>query len=68
MFETGKKLLNEIVSKGYDAFIVGGTVRDIAMNCKDIHDADIATNMPINVIKENYKTVEYGGGEKHGTS
>lgn len=67
MFETGKKLLNEIVSKGYDAYIVGGTVRDIAMNCKDIHDVDIATNMPINVIKENYKTVEYGGGEKHGT-
>ena len=58
MFETGKKLLNEIVSKGYDAFIVGGTVRDIAMNCKDIHDVDIATN----IIKENYKTVEYGGG------
>lgn len=67
MFETGRKLLSEIISKGYNAYIVGGTVRDIAMNCKDIHDVDIATNMPIDAIKKSYKTVEYGGGEKHGT-
>lgn len=63
----GVKLMKLINSLGYQAYIVGGAVRDIAMGDKNIHDVDIATNMPIDKIKENFRTIEYGGGEKHGT-
>lgn len=63
----GVKLLAEIKSCGYDAYVVGGSVRDIVMGSSDIHDIDIATNMPIDVIKGKWKTIEYGGGERHGT-
>lgn len=67
MLDLGKKLLCEITEAGYEAYIVGGAVRDIVMGKTDVHDVDIATNMPIEKIKEAYHTVEYGGGEKHGT-
>jgi tRNA nucleotidyltransferase/poly(A) polymerase len=67
LLDLGKKLLCEITEAGYEAYIVGGAVRDIAMGKTDIHDVDIATNMPIEIIKQMYHTVEYGGGEKHGT-
>lgn len=63
----GVKLMKLINSLGYQAYIVGGAVRDIAMGDKNIHDVDIATNMPIDKIKDNFRTIEYGGGEKHGT-
>ena len=63
----GIDLMKDIVSQGYEAYIVGGTVRDIAMGSTNIHDIDISTNMPIEEIKKRYRTVEYGGGEKHGT-
>lgn len=63
----GIDLMKDIVSQGYEAYIVGGTVRDIAMGSTNIHDIDISTNMPIEDIKNHYRTIEYGGGEKHGT-
>lgn len=63
----GVELMNKITKMGFDAYVVGGAVRDIAMGDDNIHDIDIATNMPIEQIKDNFKTVEYGGGEKHGT-
>lgn len=66
LFYSGMQLMEEIVSMGYSAYIVGGCVRDIIMG-KNPHDIDIATNMPIGVIKKHYKTIEYGGGERHGT-
>lgn len=65
-FYKGLELLKEITSMDFSAYIVGGTVRDILMHEKP-HDVDIATNMPIDIIKKHYKTIEYGGGEKHGT-
>jgi len=67
MVQSGVKLMKEINDAGYEAYIVGGAVRDIAMGDTNIHDIDIGTNMPIADIKKRYKTVEYGGGEKHGT-
>lgn len=63
----GISLMREIVAMGYEAYIVGGTVRDLAMGDDNIHDIDIATNLPINEIKKKWRTIEYGGGEKHGT-
>ena len=62
----GTELMTEIMHMGYTAYIVGGCVRDMLMG-KLPHDVDIATNMPIDVIKQHFKTIEYGGGERHGT-
>jgi len=62
----GTELMKEITSMGYSTYIVGGCVRDLLMG-KTPHDIDIATNMPIDVIKQHYNTIEYGGGERHGT-
>lgn len=67
MVRTGVELMNKINKMGFDAYVVGGAVRDIAMGDSHVHDIDIATNIPIEEIKKNFKTVEYGGGEKHGT-
>ena len=63
----GVELMRGINGLGFEAYVVGGAVRDISMGDKDVHDIDIATNMPIEEIKKHFKTVEYGGGEKHGT-
>lgn len=67
MVQSGVEVMNKINSMGFEAYVVGGAVRDIAMGDENVHDIDIATNMPIETIKKNFKTVEYGGGEKHGT-
>ena len=46
-----KEILKKIIDKGYDAYVVGGYVRDklLGINSKDV---DIATNMPFNELKE----------------
>lgn len=67
MVQSGVELMNKVNAKGFEAYVVGGAVRDIAMGDANVHDIDIATNMPIETIKKNFKTVEYGGGEAHGT-
>lgn len=67
MVSVGVSLMKQIESFGFEAYIVGGAVRDIAMGDTDVHDIDIATNMPIETIKSKFKTYEYGGGERHGT-
>lgn len=67
MVQHGVEIMKLINGFGYEAYVVGGAVRDIAMGDKNVHDIDIATNMPIAEIKSKFKTVEYGGGERHGT-
>lgn len=67
MVVNGVALMRDICSRGYEAYIVGGAVRDLAMGDNSMHDIDIATNMPIDMIKEAYTAIEYGGGERHGT-
>ena len=58
------KLLNE---KGYDAFIVGGAVRDILLK-QDVYDYDITTNADPNAIKLVFSDyAKYDVGRKHGT-
>ena len=54
-----KEVLNKIISNGYDAYLVGGYVRDklLGINSNDI---DIATNMPFKDVKELFKyDIEY---------
>lgn len=69
---SGAGLCNKIASYGYEAYLVGGCVRDMVMENldlvehADIHDVDIATNMPIELLKKNFKT-NSNNGEAHGT-
>ncbi len=60
-------VLDRLHSLGYEAFLVGGFVRDIIMN-KSPHDADITTNALPEKVKEAFfdcKVIETG--IKHGT-
>ena len=66
MLKFGISLMKDVNNYGYESYIVGGAVRDIVMGDFDIHDIDIATNMPIDQIKKHFKTYDMGG-EKHGT-
>ena len=69
---SGMDLCRVIVQKGYEAYLVGGCVRDMIMqrlgmsDKTDIHDVDIATNMPIELLQHNFKTAS-NNGEAHGT-
>ena len=57
-------LLNE---KGYEAFVVGGAVRDLLLD-KDVYDYDITTNASPNAIRMVFADYNrYDLGRKHGT-
>ncbi len=57
--------INTLKNAGYEAFVVGGAVRDMLMQITP-HDYDIATNARPNEIKNLFqKTIPTG--EKHGT-
>lgn len=53
MLITAKEILKEINSLGYEAYIVGGAVRDYCMQ-KPLHDIDIATNAPFDILKNHF--------------
>lgn len=60
-------IINRIHEAGFEAFVVGGCVRDFLLG-KPIHDWDIATSAKPEELKSifsNYKRIEFG--EKHGT-
>lgn len=53
--DKGLKLIEKINNLGYKAYIVGGAVRDHILGYDPI-DIDITTSMPIDEIKNNFKT------------
>lgn len=60
-------VLDRIKENGYEAYIVGGAVRDLYLD-REIHDIDINTNMLPDEIKEMFSDYEQSNrGEKHGT-
>lgn len=61
----GFRLCEVIRDFGYDAYLVGGCVRDILFN-KHVHDVDVATNMPMNELNNKFYC-QSNNGEKHGT-
>lgn len=69
---TGLKLARAIVELGFDAYLVGGCVRDLVrwklgLDAEpDIHDVDLATNMPAVELAKHFRTAS-NNGEKHGT-
>ncbi len=51
MRELGLEIINKLCDKGYDAYIVGGYVRDSLLGIKS-NDIDITTNAKPKEIKE----------------
>ena len=71
--QKGVELCRQINGHGYEAYIVGGCVRDIVLWHKagekgdpKVHDVDIATNMPIEELYDTFKCTS-NNGEAHGT-
>lgn len=70
--ERGLRLVREIESCGYTACIAGGCVRDLVRwqvslsHSPEIHDVDIATNMPMDALRERFRCAS-NNGEEHGT-
>ena len=64
--------MGEISKRGYEAYIAGGAVRDLVRhhlhmaNANEVHDVDIATNMPIEELKQAFRC-DSNNGEAHGT-
>ncbi|MBB1079093.1 CCA tRNA nucleotidyltransferase [Limosilactobacillus sp. STM2_1] len=65
IFEPARPVLQKIEAAGYEAYFVGGCVRDTILH-DDIHDIDIATSAYPSEIKEIFnRTVDTG--IEHGT-
>ncbi len=65
MMHSAVSILDIISNRGYQAFIVGGSVRDIIMN-REINDIDITTNMPMKVLELIFKTHDIGKSKDFG--
>ncbi|MBM7604398.1 tRNA nucleotidyltransferase (CCA-adding enzyme) [Metabacillus crassostreae] len=64
-FIEAKPILEKLISSGYQAFYVGGSVRDLLLE-REIGDVDIATSAKPNEIKKLFrKTIDVGA--EHGT-
>ena len=59
--------LNNLIAYGFEAYCVGGCVRDILLGCMP-HDWDIATSALPNDVKTVFSDYPvFLTGEKHGT-
>lgn len=58
-------ILTELEKMGGSAYIVGGAVRDLVLG-NDMHDVDIATNVPIEKINSKFKTHDIGQSKSFG--
>ena len=66
MLKSAVKVLEKITSKGFKAYIVGGSVRDLILG-SDVHDVDIATNCPIDVLEKLFgRTYDIGQSRDFG--
>lgn len=59
-------ILNKLQEQGFQAYFVGGAVRDLIID-RPIHDIDITTDARPAQIKKSFKHIEDYSGEKHGT-
>jgi len=62
MLNSAVKVLKRIEAKGYDAYIVGGAVRDLILG-EPIHDVDICGSAPLDVIRQSFSTYSLKGEE-----
>jgi len=65
MLKAAVEILEKLESKGYSAFIVGGTVRDLVLGDTP-HDIDIATNCPIEEIETMFPSHDIGKNKEFG--
>ncbi|MCA1030489.1 CCA tRNA nucleotidyltransferase [Bacillus timonensis] len=64
-FQKPLKIIKTLQEHGFEAYFVGGSVRDLLLN-RSIGDIDIATNaLPKEIIKIFNRTIDVGA--KHGT-
>lgn len=56
----------QTLSKYGQALIVGGAVRDILMGKSNVHDVDIATNVPMDTIERLYPSHDIGKNKDFG--
>ncbi len=54
------------LQKHGDIYIVGGAVRDIISGEKEPDDIDLATNVPMNIIEDNFETFDIGKNKDFG--
>lgn len=69
MLKAGVELLHKIEEIGGEnsqAYIVGGTIRDIITGDKEPDDIDIATSVPIDEIEKHFKTHDIGKNKDFG--
>ena len=70
LFQAALTAIETLESAGYQAYLVGGFVRDALLG-NPIHDADLATNAPYLDILSLFRESSYEAfptGEKHGTA
>ena len=58
-FEKGLAIIKKIEDLGYEAYIVGGAVRDYLLNL-DIHDIDLTSNIDFDTLNNNFKVLKNG--------
>lgn len=58
-FDLGLELIKQINTLGYEAYLIGGCVRDYLLNIPS-NDIDITTSMPISEIRANFTTIDNG--------
>ena len=64
-FEKARPVMQKIEDAGFEAYFVGGSVRDTILGL-DIHDVDIATSAYPEEIKKIFKK-NVDTGNEHGT-
>jgi tRNA nucleotidyltransferase (CCA-adding enzyme) len=60
-----KEIINIVEKLGFEAYIVGGCVRDTLLN-KESHDIDISTNCPIHILEKHFKVYDIGKSKDFG--
>ncbi|MCK5017895.1 MAG: CCA tRNA nucleotidyltransferase, partial [Candidatus Peribacteraceae bacterium] len=63
--KNGVDILTIINNMGYEAYIVGGAVRDLVMD-QTPYDIDISTNCPIDVLDKKFRTHDIGKSKDFG--
>ncbi len=65
LLDTGISLLKRIEDLGFEAYIVGGTPRDLILG-KASEDIDIATNCPLEILEKNFTAYNIGKSKDFG--
>jgi tRNA nucleotidyltransferase/poly(A) polymerase len=65
MLKGAVEIVNDIKAAGFEAYIVGGTVRDLILG-KEPHDVDISSNMPMEKIEDMFPTYDIGENKTFG--